>query len=81
MKKDDVVGIRHKETGKMFSITDYQRMPNYLIGEDFDVASEDDEDEEELETQEHEEETEEFEKEIYESPESESQSKSIRDEK
>ena len=36
-KRDDVVGIRHKETGKLFTIQDYNRLPNYIIGEDFEV--------------------------------------------
>lgn len=37
VKKNDVVGIRHKTTGQLFTITDYELLPNYIIGEDFEV--------------------------------------------
>jgi len=29
----DVVGIKHKETGEMFTMADFEALPNYMIGE------------------------------------------------
>lgn len=47
VKKDDVVGIRHKTTGKLFTMTDYELLPNYIIGEDFELIEPDIEEEKE----------------------------------
>jgi len=30
-KKEDVVGVKHKETGEIFSVQDFENLPNYLV--------------------------------------------------
>ena len=35
--RDAVVGICHKTSGELFTVADYERLPNYIIGEEFDV--------------------------------------------